>query len=62
MSRHGSPKVAQKSDKPDPVKGASYMMASAMSISGANGMVVHVASTGLHAFEIAFLDRLLARL
>ena len=62
MSRLESPKVAQKSDKPDPVKGASYMMASAMSISGANGMVVHVASTGLHAFEIAFFRQLIGAL
>jgi len=46
-------------EKPDPIKGAVYMFASAISISGANGMVVHVSSTGLHAFEIAFFRQLI---
>ncbi len=50
--------IPSSSEKPDSLKGAGYMFASAMSISAANGMVVHVSSTGLHAFEIAFFRQL----
>lgn len=43
---------------PDHVKGVGYMFASAMSISGANGIVAHL-SSGLHPFEIAFFRQLI---